>query len=48
MCHLGPGLTNVITGVANASLDSIPMVVIVGDVPSYYFGRHPPSGGPDA
>ena len=41
MCHLGPGLTNVITGVANASLDSIPMVVIVGDVPSYYFGRHP-------
>ena len=41
MCHLGPGLTNVLTGVANASLDSIPMVVIVGDVPSYYFGRHP-------
>ena len=41
MCHLGPGLTNVITGVANASLDSIPMVVIAGDVPSYYFGRHP-------
>lgn len=41
MCHLGPGLTNVITGVANASLDSIPMVVIAGDVPSYYYGRHP-------
>lgn len=41
MCHLGPGLTNVITGVANASLDSIPMVVIAGDVPSYYFGKHP-------
>ncbi len=40
MCHLGPGLTNVITGVANAQLDSIPMVVIAGDVPSYYFGRH--------
>lgn len=41
MCHLGPGITNVITGVANASLDSIPMVVFAGDVPSYYFGRHP-------
>ena len=41
MCHLGPGLTNAITGVANASLDSIPMVLIAGDVPSYYFGRHP-------
>ena len=41
MCHLGPGITNVITGVANASLDSIPMVVFAGDVPSYYFGKHP-------
>ena len=41
MCHLGPGLTNTVTGVANAALDSIPMVVIAGDVPSYYFGRHP-------
>ena len=40
MCRLGPGITNVITGVANAQLDSIPMVVIAGDVPSYYFGRH--------
>ena len=41
MCHLGPGLTNVLTGVANAAFDSIPMVVIAGDVPSYYYGRHP-------
>ncbi len=41
MCHVGPGLTNTITGVANAALDSIPLVVICGDVPSYYFGRHP-------
>ena len=41
LCHLGPGLTNVLTGVANAAFDSIPMVVIAGDVPSYYFGRHP-------
>ena len=41
MTHLGPGLANATTGVANAALDSIPMVVIAGDVPSYYFGRHP-------
>jgi acetolactate synthase-1/2/3 large subunit len=41
LTHLGPGLTNATTGVANAALDSIPMVVIAGDVPSYYFGRHP-------
>jgi acetolactate synthase-1/2/3 large subunit len=41
MTHLGPGLTNAATGVANAALDSIPMVVIAGDIPSYYYGRHP-------
>ena len=33
MTHLGPGLTNAATGVANAALDSIPMVVIAGDIP---------------
>ena len=41
LSHLGPGLTNACTGVANAALDSVPMVVIAGDVPSYYYGRHP-------
>ena len=41
LCHLGPGLTNTITGVANASFDSIPMVIIAGDVPRYYYGKHP-------
>ncbi len=41
MCHLGPGITNTVTGIANAAFDSIPMVVIAGDVPSYYYGRHP-------
>jgi acetolactate synthase I/II/III large subunit len=41
LSHLGPGLTNSATGVANAALDSIPMVVIAGDIPSHYFGRHP-------
>lgn len=40
LLHLGPGLTCGATGVANAALDSIPMVVFAGDVPSYYFGRH--------
>jgi len=41
MTHLGPGLANATTGVAEAALNSIPMVVIAGDVPSTYFGRHP-------
>ncbi len=41
MTHLGPGIANATTGVAEASLNSIPMVVIAGDVPSCYFGRHP-------
>lgn len=41
LTHLGPGLTNAATGVANAALDSIPMVVIAGDVQSYFSGRHP-------
>jgi len=41
LTHLGPGMTNAATGVANAALDSIPMVVIAGDVPSHYFGKHP-------
>ena len=41
LSHLGPGLTNAATGVANAALDSIPMVVIAGDVPTHYYGKHP-------
>jgi len=41
LSHLGPGLTNASTGVANAALDSVPMVVIAGDVPTHYFGKHP-------
>ena len=41
LCHLSPGLTNAATGVANAALDCIPMVVIAGDIPSYYYGKHP-------
>jgi acetolactate synthase-1/2/3 large subunit len=41
LSHLGPGLTNAATAVANASLDCIPMVVIAGDVPTHFFGKHP-------
>ncbi len=41
LSHLGPGLTNTVTGIANAALDSIPLVLIAGDVPSYYYGKHP-------
>lgn len=41
LTHLGPGLANATTGVAEAGLNSIPLVVIAGDVPSCYFGRHP-------
>ena len=41
LSHLGPGLTNAATGVANAALDSVSMVVIAGDIPSHYYGKHP-------
>ena len=41
LTHLGPGLLNAATGVATAALDSIPMVVIAGDIPSHYYGKHP-------
>jgi acetolactate synthase-1/2/3 large subunit len=41
LTHLSPGMTNAATGVANAAFDCIPMVVIAGDVPSHYYGKHP-------
>ena len=34
----GPGVTNTITGIATAYMDSIPMVVIAGQVPSHLIG----------
>ncbi len=39
MVTSGPGATNLITGIATAYLDSIPMVAITGQVPSYLLGR---------
>jgi len=41
LLHVGPGMTNAATGVATAAFDSIPLLVIAGDVPSYYEGRGP-------
>jgi acetolactate synthase-1/2/3 large subunit len=35
----GPGVTNAITGLSTAYMDSIPMVVISGQVPSYAIGQ---------
>ena len=34
----GPGATNAVTGIATAHLDSIPMVIITGQVTSQYIG----------
>ncbi len=34
----GPGATNLVTGIATAQMDSIPMVIITGQVPSYAIG----------
>jgi acetolactate synthase-1/2/3 large subunit len=35
----GPGLTNAVTGIATAYMDSIPMVIISGQVPSALIGN---------
>jgi acetolactate synthase-1/2/3 large subunit len=39
MVTSGPGATNLITGIATAYMDSIPMVAITGQVESYLLGR---------
>jgi acetolactate synthase-1/2/3 large subunit len=41
LVHVGPGLMNTVTGVATAAFDSVPLVTIAGDIPSYLYGRHP-------
>lgn len=35
----GPGATNAVTGIATAFMDSIPMVIISGQVPTYAIGE---------
>ncbi|MGL5003724.1 MAG: acetolactate synthase 3 catalytic subunit [Casimicrobium sp.] len=35
----GPGLTNAVTGIATAYMDSIPMVIISGQVPTHAIGQ---------
>jgi len=35
----GPGVTNTVTGIATAYMDSVPMVVLTGQVPTAYIGQ---------
>ena len=35
----GPGVTNAITGIATAHMDSIPMVILTGQVPTHAIGQ---------
>jgi acetolactate synthase-1/2/3 large subunit len=39
MVTSGPGVTNAVTGIATAYMDSIPMVIISGQVPTAYIGQ---------
>src|SRR5580698_7421394 len=39
MATSGPGATNLVTGIADAYMDSIPMVVITGQVPQAMIGK---------
>ena len=39
MVTSGPGVTNAVTGIATAHMDSIPLVVITGQVPTAYIGQ---------
>ena len=38
MATSGPGATNLVTGIADAKLDSIPMIAITGQVPQAFIG----------
>lgn len=39
MVTSGPGVTNAVTGIATAHMDSIPIVIISGQVPTPYIGQ---------
>ena len=39
MVTSGPGVTNAVTGIATAYMDSVPLVVITGQVPTYAIGE---------
>ncbi len=39
MATSGPGATNLVTGIADALLDSVPIVAITGQVPQHMIGR---------
>ncbi len=40
MATSGPGATNLITGIADAYMDSVPLVAITGQVPTHLIGRN--------
>jgi acetolactate synthase-1/2/3 large subunit len=35
----GPGATNLVTGIANAYADKLPLLIITGEAPTYIFGK---------
>jgi acetolactate synthase-1/2/3 large subunit len=39
MATSGPGATNLVTGIANAYMDSVPMVIMTGQVPTTLIGK---------
>ena len=39
MVTSGPGVTNAVTGIATAYMDSIPLVILTGQVPTHYIGE---------
>ena len=40
MATSGPGATNLVTGIADAYMDSVPLVVITGQVPQKFIGKN--------